>query len=142
MSIAELRLVPEAKEMRVGSKQRVMLSLKTDAPLGLAAMTLRFDPLLTKINSVSKGSMFDAATGEPVITHSIDAAKGVLVVSIAPAAGARALTGEGVMLFVEVEALAPGESSFSFDAGQVHAIATDGRSVLMQAVNAPLKFVK
>ncbi|HEY0080718.1 MAG TPA: secretin N-terminal domain-containing protein [Pyrinomonadaceae bacterium] len=142
MSAAELRLVPEAKEQRVGSKQRVMLSLKTDAPLGLAAMTLRFDPALTKISSVSKGSMFDGKAGEPVITHSIDASKGVLVVSVAPAPGGQPLTGEGVLLVIEVEAIAPGEGSLGFDAGQVHAIATDGRSVLMQAVNAQLKLIQ
>ncbi|HVF48579.1 MAG TPA: secretin N-terminal domain-containing protein, partial [Pyrinomonadaceae bacterium] len=112
ISSAELRLVTGAGEMRVGGKQRVMLMLKTDAPLGLAAATLRFDPRVTKINVVSKGSMFEGQAGAPLITQSVDP-RGVLVLSIAPAAGASPLTGEGTLLFIEIEGVAAGESALS-----------------------------
>jgi general secretion pathway protein D len=141
ISSAELRLVPEAGEMRVGAKQRVTLMLKTDAPLGLAAATLRFDPRVTKVNVVSKGGMFADKAGAPLITQSVDA-RGVLVLSIAPAAGASPLTGEGALLIIEVEGVAIGDSALSFDAGQVHLIATDGRSIIAQAVNAQLRVIQ
>jgi hypothetical protein len=67
-------------------------------------------------------------TGAPVVTQSVDPS-GVLVVSVAPAAGAPALTGEGLLLVIEVEGLAPGETGLQFDADKVHLVATDGRTV-------------
>ncbi|HVF86832.1 MAG TPA: secretin N-terminal domain-containing protein [Pyrinomonadaceae bacterium] len=137
-SAAELRLVPESQEMRVGEKRRLMLVLKTDAPLGLATATLRFDPRVIAVRSVSKGAMFGEKTAAPIITQSIDP-QGVLIVSIAPAAGAPPLSGEGVVLMIEVEALIPGESAVSFDSDKVHLIAADARNVKTQVVQSKVK---
>ena len=138
VSGAELRLVPEAGETRVGARTRLTLALKTDAPLGLTAATMRFDPRLLAVRSVTKGGLFGASA--PSVTHSVDPT-GVLVVSVAPAAGARPFTGEGALLVIEVEALGAGDAAFNFDPGQVHFIATDGRSLVAQAVNAQLRLV-
>jgi hypothetical protein len=63
-----------------------------------------------------------------VLTQSIDA-NGVLLVSVSPAAGAQPLTGEGLLLVIEVEGLAAGETSLLFDADKIHFVATDGRTV-------------
>ena len=139
VSSAELRLVPEEEQARAGETRRMAVTLKTDAPLGLATATLRFDPRVMTVRSVSKGAMFDERAA-PVIMQSIDPT-GVLVISIAPAAGAPAITGEGELLIIEVEAIATGLSSFSFDAGKLHLIATDGRSVLTQVTQSQFKVV-
>ncbi|MGH9901519.1 MAG: cohesin domain-containing protein, partial [Pyrinomonadaceae bacterium] len=141
VSAAELRLVSDTPEMRVGEKRRLMLMLKTDAPLGLAAATFRFDPRVVAVRSVSPGTMFGNQSGAPVVTQSIDP-KGVLLVSIAPPAGGSPLTGEGVLLFIEVEGVGVGETAVSFDAGKMYLIATDGRNILTQAVEAQLKVVQ
>ncbi|MBA3713910.1 MAG: hypothetical protein H0W76_15880 [Pyrinomonadaceae bacterium] len=137
-SAAELRLVPEGQEMRAGDKRRLMVLLKTDAPLGLATATLRFDPRVVAVRSVMKGAMFTKQTGAPTITKSIDP-KGVLVVSLAPAVGGPPLSGEGVLLLIEIEAVASGESAISFDADKVHLIATDGRNMRTQVVQSKVK---
>jgi general secretion pathway protein D len=128
-SSAELLLLPEQPSFKVGERRRVMVFLRTDAPVGLAAATLRFDPKALAVHSVSHGLLTADKTAAPTVTQSIDAARGVLVVSVAPAAGAGPLTGEGLLLVVEVEALAAGDVALGFDSDKVHFIATDGRVV-------------
>lgn len=137
-STAELRLVPESQQMRVGEKRRLMLFLKTDAPLNLATATLRFDPRVVAVRSVSKGALFGEKTAAPAMMQSIDP-QGALLVSLTPGTGAPAFSGEGVMLFIEVEALAAGESAVSFDLDKVKFIAADARAVKAQVVHSKLK---
>ena len=127
-SMAELMLMTDRQELKVGERGRVMVFLKTDAPLGLATATLRFDPKALAVRSVTQGGLAGDKTGAPVVTQSIDPS-GVLVISVAPAAGAPALTGEGLLLVIEVEGLMPGETGLQFDADKVHLVATDGRTV-------------
>lgn len=149
LSSADLSLVSEASEMRVGARQRLALRLKTDAPLGLATATFRFDPRVVAVRGVSAGTMFEtqqtSSGGVPpfAVSHSVDPTKGVLVVTVAPLPGTmQPLTGDGVLVFVEVEAIAPGDSRFNFDAGKVHLVANDGRSVVMQAVQTALRVLE
>ncbi|HYH87326.1 MAG TPA: secretin N-terminal domain-containing protein [Pyrinomonadaceae bacterium] len=128
-SAAELLLLPEQQELKVGERKRLMLFLKTDAPLGLATATLRFDPRSVAVRSISQGMLATSAATAPVLTQSLDMANGVLLISVSPAAGAQPLTGEGLLLVIEIEGLAPGDSALQFDADKVHLIATDGRNV-------------
>jgi general secretion pathway protein D len=127
-SVAELLLLPEQQELKVGEHRRVMVFLKTDAPLGLATATLRFDPKALAVRSVSQGGLAGDKALAPMLTQSVDPS-GVLLVSVAPASGAQPLTGEGLLLVIEIEGLAAGETSLQFDAEKVHLIATDGRTV-------------
>lgn len=132
-SAAELRLIPERNEMRVGEKRRLALVLKTDAPLGLAVVTLRFDPRTVAIHNVATGNLFAGQQSAPTITQSVTG--GVLLVSIAPPAGAP-MTGAGVLVFVDIEALATGESAINFDKDNMHLIASDGRNISLQLVQS------
>jgi general secretion pathway protein D len=137
-SEAQLLLLPGQQELKVGERGRVMVLLKTEAPLGLAAATLRFDPKALAVRSVTQVGFGDDKSLAPVVTKTVDPT-GVLVLSVAPAAGARPLTGEGLLVVIEVEGLAPGETSLLFDADKVHFIATDGRTVLPRTVPGRLK---
>jgi hypothetical protein len=116
-----------------------MVFLKTDAPLGLATATLRFDPRSLAVRSVTQGVLSADKSGAPVLTQSVDASKGVLLVSVVPASGAQPLTGEGLLLIIEVEALSPGDAVLQFDADKLHLIATDGRTVSPKAVAGRIK---
>ncbi len=129
-SVTELRLVSEKGELRVGEKQQLTVQFKSDAPLGLAVLTMRFDPNVIKIKSVSAGSIFASAKAAPTITQSIDE-HGMMLVSLAPAAGS-AVSGEGALLTFEVEAIGTGDSALAFDPANVHLVATDGRNVVLQ----------
>ncbi len=64
-STAELMLMPERQEMKVGEKRRVMVFLKTDAPVGLATATLRFDPRALAVRAVSQGMLTADASKAP-----------------------------------------------------------------------------
>ena len=126
----ELRLVSEKPELRVGEKQQVTVQVKSDAPLGLAVITMRFDPNVLKIKSIAAGNLFANAKTAPTITQSVDE-HGMILVSVTPATGA-AVTGEGALLSFEVEAIAAGDSALAFDLNNVHLIASDGRAVALQ----------
>ncbi len=129
-SVTELRLVSEKGELRVGEKQQLTVRFKSDAPLGMAVLTMRFDPNVIKIKPVAAGSIFLNAKVAPTITQSIDE-HGLMLVSLAPAAGS-AVNGEGALLSFEVEAIGAGDSALGFDLANVHLVASDGRYVTLQ----------
>jgi hypothetical protein len=129
-SLVELGLATGPGDMHVGEKRQLALSVKTGAPLGMAVMTLRFDPKVIKVNSVTAGGIFANAKTAPALSQSIDPS-GMLLVSIAPGAGSP-LGGEGVLLNIEFEAVAGGDSLLAFDLANVHLVASDGRNLLLQ----------
>ncbi|MDQ1613300.1 MAG: ral secretion pathway protein [Pyrinomonadaceae bacterium] len=129
------------KEMRVGEKQRLMLLVKTSTPLALAAATLRFDPRVVAVRNVTHGSLF-GETKEllPTVTPSIDP-RGSLLALIAPAAHTP-INGMGVLLFIEIEALAAGESDVTLDQAGVHLMSVAGQNVATQLAHTRLVVVK
>lgn len=138
-SKAELLLFTDQQDIKVGERKRVMVFLKTDAPIGLATATLRFDPRSLAVRSVTQGVLSNDKTAAPLLTQSTDAEKGVLFLSVSPASGAQPFTGEGLLLVIEVEALAPGDALLQFDADKLHLIATDGRTVRPKAADGRIK---
>lgn len=127
--LVELSLSAEQSDMRVGEKRQLALAVRTGAPLGLAIITLRFDPRVIKVGAVSAGSIFANSTA-PTLTQSVDE-HGMLLVSLTPAAGS-ALTGEGKLLNLEVEATGVGDAALAFDLSNVHIVAKDGRPTTLQ----------
>jgi general secretion pathway protein D len=141
-SKAELLLFTDQQDIKVGERKRVMVFLKTDAPIGLATATLRFDPRSLAVRSVTQGVLSTDKSAAPVLTQSTDAERGVLFLSVSPASGAQPLTGEGLLLVIEVEALAPGDALLQFDADKLHLIATDGRTVRPVAADGRIKVIQ
>jgi hypothetical protein len=62
------------------------------------------------------------------LTQSIDET-GVCLVSISNLNGVASIKGEGVLLFIEVEALGPGDAGIIFAKEAMHFVATDARDV-------------
>lgn len=131
--VSELRLAPERATMRVGEKQRVALSLKTGEAIGTAIVKLRFDPRAVAVRGISQGPLLAGALLQPTLMQSIDPS-GTILISISSPAGASLKPGTSIMLFVEVEALANGESEFSFDKELVRLLTADGRALDLQFV--------
>ena len=129
-SMIELSLGAEQNEIKLGEKHQLALQVKSDAPLGLAVITLRFDPKVLKINSISPGSLFANAKTAPTLTQSIDE-HGMVLISLAPASGS-AITADGSLLNLEVEGLSTGDSTLAFDLSNVHLVASDGRALVVQ----------
>jgi general secretion pathway protein D len=129
-SVIELRLTPDKNEMTVGEKRQFSVDLNTQAHVGLAVVMLRFDPNVIKINNVTLGKLFADAKSAPTITQSTTE-KGVLLVSLAPSASA-AISGQGPILNIEVEAVGAGEAALAFDLSNVHLVSADGSSTVLQ----------
>jgi len=129
-SMMEVSLSPGGTELKVGDKQQLQVRVKSDAPLGMAMMTLRFDPKVLKVNSVSMGDLFAGAKAAPTLTQSVDA-HGMVLISITPGNGS-AVTAEGALINIDVEALSAGDSVLAFDLSNVHVVAADGRPLLLQ----------
>ncbi len=136
-SAAELRLIPEQQSMRVGDKRLLKLVLKTDAPLGLLAAKIHFDPRIIAVNTVKPGNLFAGMNGSPSITPNVDA-EGLLLLAVTPPGGEASITGAGVLLLIEVEAIARGTSSFHFDETDVHLITSDGRNITVKATHGQI----
>jgi general secretion pathway protein D len=132
--LARLSLTPADENLKVGDKRRFVIELNSEVPLSLAVMALRFNPKVVKVNLISHGTLF--AVGKvPTLTHSIDPA-GVCLISIS-AGGVAPLKGSGALVFIEVEALAPGDAAFGFDKGTMHLVAVDARDVAPELVQGP-----
>ena len=130
LSVMEVSLTPGKSELKVGDKQQLQLRVKSDAPLGLALVTLRFDPKVLKVNSISMGDLFANAKTPPTLTQSVDT-HGMMLISLTPAAGS-AVTADGAIFDIDVEALAAGDSTLAFDLSNVNIVASDGRPLLLQ----------
>ena len=128
--IIELALDSGNSDLKVGEKRPLAVQLKSDAPLGMALVTLRFDPKVLKINSIAPGSMFANAKTAPTLTQSIDE-HGMVLISLTPAAGS-VTTADGTLLSIEVEAIASGDTNLNFDLSNIHLVASDGRAMLLQ----------
>jgi type II secretory pathway component GspD/PulD (secretin) len=137
MVAAEAHLVSEQQEMRVGGKQRVALVLISKEPLGNAILRLHFDPKVVAVRSVSPGVWLDGAQTQPSIMQAIDPA-GIVAVAISPQAGAPLKTGANVVLFLDIEAVATGESVINFDPTNLNVVTADGRAVKLQMAESRL----
>jgi len=135
-SMLEVSLSPDKSELKVGDKQKLEVRVSSDAPLGTAIMMLRFDPRVLKVNAISIGELFANAKSAPTLTQSVDE-HGMMLISVAPGAGS-AITANGALINLDIEALAGGDSSLAFDISNVHVVASDGRPLLLQINPAKL----
>jgi hypothetical protein len=126
-------LMPEPQRLAVGERRQLKLVLKTDAPLGMIASSLRFDPRVIKVRSISHGNIFGDPTPPPALTHTVSP-EGVLIFSVTPSPARKSFTGAGVLLNIEVEAVAPGACDIIFGTEDVHLMATDGRKILLRVL--------
>jgi hypothetical protein len=134
-SAASLRLMSEPRPMRVGERRQLRVLLKTDAPLGLLALTFRLDPRVLAVHSVGAGTL--SAPGDARVSHTVTP-EGLLLVTVAPGRPSTPLSGAGVLLVFEVEALSASAAPLRFDADDVHLVATDGRKVLVKVMTDQL----
>ncbi|HKO36288.1 MAG TPA: secretin N-terminal domain-containing protein [Pyrinomonadaceae bacterium] len=136
----ELGFASETTDITVGEKRQLSLELNSPAPLGVAVVMLRFDPNILKITNVTAGKILtDAKSGATISVMKNEG--GVLLVSIAPAAGAT-ISGAGTLLNLEVEGLAGGSCSLAFDLSSVHIVTADGSASVVQVSSPVTVFVK
>ncbi len=133
---AQVSLVTGDETLKVGEKRLFTLRLNSDVSLALAMVALRFDPKIVKVRTVSAGPLLarvkEGTEPDASLTQSVDPA-GVCLVSISNLSGAASIKGEGVLLLIEVEALAAGDAGIIFEKGAMHFVGTDARDVVVEA---------
>ena len=133
-SVAQFSFLPADDVLKVGEKRRYAIQLKSDVPLTLALLALRFDPKVVKVNALTAGSLLGSpADGAPLFTPSIDAS-GVCLISISSLNGKASFRGSGPLLFIDVEAIGPGNASIVFDKERLQLVAADARDVVSEVI--------
>ncbi|MBA3569145.1 MAG: hypothetical protein H0W28_07325, partial [Pyrinomonadaceae bacterium] len=132
--IAQLSLMPGNEMLKVGDKRRFAVELKSDVALSLAVLALRFDPKVVKVTTVSYGTLFPNGKA-PILTQSVDPT-GRWLISIS-ANSAALMHGSGSLVFLQVEAIGPGEPGITFDKGNMHLVAADARDVVLELAQGP-----
>jgi general secretion pathway protein D len=136
IKVSQIALVTGEEGLKVGEKRWLTVKLNSDTPLALGTIALRFDPKVVKITAVSAGTLLAKVNegSEPgaSVTQSINP-MGICLVSISNLNGVASIKGEGVLLYVEVEALAPGDAGLVFEKGATHFVGVDARDVVVEA---------
>ena len=138
--IAQILLNPTSQPLNGGATRQYATELKSDVPLALAVIALKFDPAVVKIRAVTAGALVSNGKTTPSIIPSIDP-NGVCLVSVSGRAGSPAIQGTGTLLLIEVEVLAAGYPGFRLDKEAMHIVATDASEVALEVgpVQAMLK---
>ena len=132
--VAQLSLLQGDDVMKVGEKRRYAIQLNSDVSLSLALLTLKFDPKVVKVNTLTAGDLLSkSGEGAPLFTPSIDAS-GVCMISISSLNGKASFRGSGPLLFIELEAIGAGNAALQFVKETLHLVATDARDVTSEIV--------
>lgn len=131
-SAAAFRLMADQQPLRAGETRELKLLVKTDAPLGIVAVMLRFDTSALAVRSVRAGNLFKPEDAQ--LTHT-STPRGLLLVTVSSKDSPLPVSGAGVLLTLEVEALENYSEPFKFDADDVNVVATDGRKVLVKVID-------
>ncbi|HUS12771.1 MAG TPA: secretin N-terminal domain-containing protein [Pyrinomonadaceae bacterium] len=120
--IAQVSLTPGDQSMKVGETRRFAVDVKSDVPLALAIIALRFNPKTVKVRAVSEG----LENGPGVsFSQSLDPS-GVCLISLS---NLNNLTGSKTLLFIDVEGVGIGDTALLLDKTSTHLVATDARDL-------------
>ncbi|HEY3580315.1 MAG TPA: secretin N-terminal domain-containing protein [Pyrinomonadaceae bacterium] len=132
--VAQLTMLEGDAVMKIGEKRRYAVQLNSDVPLSVALLALKFDPKVVKVNAVTAGTLLSSSPDTaPLFTPSIDA-NGLCMISISSLNGKGVFKGSGPLLFLDLEAVGPGDAALSFVKETLHLIATDARDVTSEVV--------
>jgi general secretion pathway protein D len=113
---AQVTLTPADQSMKVGESRRFAINLKSDVPLALAIIALRFDPKVVKVSAVSEvpnsGISFNQSTD----------ASGVCLISVSNLKG---MTSQGTLLYIDVEGVGIGDTGILLEKASTHLVAID-----------------
>ncbi|MGH9970151.1 MAG: secretin N-terminal domain-containing protein [Pyrinomonadaceae bacterium] len=123
---------PASEVLKVGETRRLAIELKSGLPLGTALLALRFDPKVIKVLAVSAGPLLPAEK-MPSLTQTIYPS-GVCMITLSTLNGAQPFNGSGILVFVDVQAIAAGEAAVTFDKGTTHLVAADAGDIVLDLV--------
>ena len=123
---AQLTFGPADQSMKVGETRRFALDVKSDVPLAMAIVALRFDPKVVKVRAIGlEGS-------HAILTQSTDAS-GVCLISISNLSN---MAGSGTLIYIDVEGIGLGDAGLLFDKESSHLVAIDARDLGVEVTPA------
>jgi general secretion pathway protein D len=124
---AQLILTGGETPFKLGEKRQMAIEFKSDSPLGLAILMLRFDPKVVKVTAINPGTLLPPGNTAS-LTQSLDP-KGTYMFSLSTFNGAAALRGTGSLVLIQVEGIAEGDAAFGFDKESLRLITPDARDI-------------
>lgn len=122
----ELTLTSSLPEMKAGEKTRIPVMVKSSGPFRSAVLGLKFDDKKLAVRSVIFGDVFGMGLANTVAPPFLNQ-NGKMFVSLAAADKTLAAT-DGVLAFVEIEALADGRPEIVLEKDVLNFLAADGRN--------------
>jgi general secretion pathway protein D len=130
--VAQIRFLPTDDVLRVGDKRRYAVQMNSEVAWSFAVFSIQFDPKVLKVSLISPGNLI--GTQPAALTYSIDPS-GVCLISISSPNGRNPIKGNGLLFFIDVEALGLGIASLSFDREAVRLLAVDGTDLRSSTSN-------
>jgi general secretion pathway protein D len=128
---AELYLTNVAP-LKKGEKRRLALMVRTDASLNTASFSIKYDPKVIAVRGILNDAQF-ASTGSAYFDKS-----GTLFVSVNPAKGKTVMTGSGILVLLDVEALDKGDGAINVELVNGGLSVIDGRQVQTRYIQSRL----
>jgi general secretion pathway protein D len=124
---AQMNLSGGTAPFKAGEKRTMAIELKTDVPVGLAVLMLRFDPKVVKVTAINPGTLLPPGHTAS-LSQSVDP-KGVYMLSLSTFNGATPLRGGGSLVLIQIEGITAGDPAFGFDTGSLRLITPDARDI-------------
>ena len=122
----ELTFGSDIPTMKTGEKVKIPIMVKSSGAFRSAVLGLRFDNKKLAVRSVTYGDVFGMGIANSAVSPFLNQ-NGKMFVSLSPAG--LTLTGtQGVLAYVEVEALADGKPEIALDKEVLNFLAADGKN--------------
>ena len=126
----ELTLAADIPTMKAGEKVRIPVMVKSSGPFRSAVLGLRFDGTKLAVRSVLYGDVFGTGIANTAASPFLNQ-NGKMYVSLSAAERTVAGT-EGVLAFVEIEALADGKPELTLERDVLNFLAADGKNLAVK----------
>ncbi len=129
ISSVEMSIGAQLAEMKAGEKAKIPIIIQGDGKIMSAVVGLKFDDKKLVVRSVSYGDIFPAnanAQATPFLNQN-----GKLYVSLV-AKDDKAVAANGVLAFIEIEALADGRPVITFERDVMNLLSADSRAFALR----------
>ena len=131
---AQMNLTGGIAPFKAGEKRTMAIELRTDTPVGLAMLMLRFDPKVVKVTAINPGTLLPPGHTAS-LSQSVDP-KGIYMLSLSTFNGTTPLRGGGSLVLIQIEAIAAGDPAFGFDTESLRLITPDARDIPVEFMPA------
>ena len=122
----ELSLATDLQNMKAGEKIRIPVMVKSDGAFQSAVLGLRFDEKKVAVRSVTFGDVFGMGIANTPATPFLNQG-GKMYVSLA--AADKVAGTDGILAFIEIEALADGKPEVVLEKDVLNFLAADGKNL-------------